>query len=1181
LKILNIVNLRVVMPYEQELSAGVSVAGVGASVSIGSYSDNNGTGFSLGLTAAAAAAYSGKVSFGYDNKGNFGITKTESIKGIGAVAKFGTVGGTVVGGEKTVNGVPIGYAVIGTVTVTGVTQTVTKEFTPPNTAKVTINIPPAPNILNFYNQNPETDPASPGDNGIGGYDSHTGTTSELGADIDEGDDPDIGGWINTTPGRDVSDSSGGPDSEGISDASLGGWGDGSMFAPLAIDLDGDGVELIDMDASTAFYDLNGDGFRTHLGWVSADDGFLAYDKNTDGIIQDGDEISFVSYVEGAVTDLEGLQYFDSNSDGVLDSSDAEWSKFGVWQDIDQDGETDDGEFQSLGDQGITSITLSSDGIEEDVGSNHIFGTGSYVMAGGASADFADVALETSAIGFNISADGHINIQAEEDSSIYLDGRFSDLDVDLGKFGYIAAFGFDGDDSLSAGSATDVLIEGGDGDDTLTGGTGDDWIAGGAGADSLSAGDGDDILFVDADDTTIDGGDGFDLAFVETADAVTIDLKSKNLEAVFAHDGDDTLTASYTVADETGIYMDGGAGADSLTGGAGDDWLIGGDGSDTLSGGDGDDVLFIDSADTVANISGGAGDDAVFVMDATGVTLDLNAMGVESAYGNDGADTFSTTGSTAVTLSGGGGDDTLTGGSGDDTLAGGAGDDTLTGGTGDDVYNFGYGDGADTIDNTDSGHATATDIVNFTRPVGRFDTLFSKSGDDLITTLTLTGDTLTISGWFSDSARRVDYFVYSGLQNAYAFVGDDTTQSWTAQTDDNYKFVGFGANDSLTGAGGHDILVGGSGGDTLTGGDGSDTVSYEGSSAAVTVSLAANTATGGDAAGDTLTGIENLYGSDHADTLTGDSADNILTGAAGDDTLSGNAGDDTLIGGSGADTITGGDGVDLASYAGSLSGVSIDLLMNTSSGGDAQGDVLTSVENINGSAYDDVLTGDAAANVLSGGSGDDVLTGGEGDDTLTGGAGADTATFEANRASFDVYYDTAADAIMVTDLNAAAFGDEGTDTLRGIETITFNGDGVTLDMTIAPKAQAAIARLETDNVANWKVAATGGEADADGVIALAYALETQASHGTVTIDTHGNYTYTPQASYSGQDSFRFRSTDIGGRASVATISLYVGVSTDELKIDAAFGDNWGEDFYRSFQIANDERPKRLPAERLAA
>mgnify|MGYP003339214876 CR=1 FL=1 len=60
-----------------------------------------------------------------------------------------------------------------------------------------------------------------------------------------------------------------------------------------------------------------------------------------------------------------------------------------------------------------------------------------------------------------------------------------------------------------------------------------------------------------------------------------------------------------------------------------------------------------------------------------------------------------------------------------------------------------------------------------------------------------------------------------------------------------------------------------------------------------------------AGSDTLSGIENLEGSNLNDTLTGSSAANILTGLDGNDTLNGGAGNDRLIGGLGKDTLTGG------------------------------------------------------------------------------------------------------------------------------------------------------------------------------------------------------------------------------------------------------------------------------------
>ena len=61
-----------------------------------------------------------------------------------------------------------------------------------------------------------------------------------------------------------------------------------------------------------------------------------------------------------------------------------------------------------------------------------------------------------------------------------------------------------------------------------------------------------------------------------------------------------------------------------------------------------------------------------------------------------------------------------------------------------------------------------------------------------------------------------------------------------------------------------------------------------------------TVSGGDAAGDTLSGIEQVIGSGFADTLTGDANANTLWGMAGDDVLTGGGGGDTLKGGDGND-----------------------------------------------------------------------------------------------------------------------------------------------------------------------------------------------------------------------------------------------------------------------------------------
>jgi Ca2+-binding RTX toxin-like protein len=212
------------------------------------------------------------------------------------------------------------------------------------------------------------------------------------------------------------------------------------------------------------------------------------------------------------------------------------------------------------------------------------------------------------------------------------------------------------------------------------------------------------------------------------------------------------------------------------------------------------------------------------------------------------------------------------------------------------------------------------------------------------------------------------------------------------TDDADTIFGLGGNDWIFGYGGDDILQGGDGADVLNGGDGSDTASYGDSPTGVIVNLATGHGSGGTAEGDLFMSVENLSGSAFNDFLVGNYQANVLSGGWGNDTLNGGAGGDILNGGTGVDT---------ASYVDSPAGVMVSLLWDTASGGDAQGDDLNSIENVNGSHHDDSLYGDHAANVLWGRGGDDTLLGfggndtlwgdergGSGEDLLNGGAGAD-------------------------------------------------------------------------------------------------------------------------------------------------------------------------------------------------
>jgi Ca2+-binding RTX toxin-like protein len=398
-------------------------------------------------------------------------------------------------------------------------------------------------------------------------------------------------------------------------------------------------------------------------------------------------------------------------------------------------------------------------------------------------------------------------------------------------------------------------------------------------------------------------------------------------------------------------------------------------------------------------------------------------GVGSAYndiilGNDGNNE----------LLGGAGDDKIAGFAGNDRLFGEAGNDELDGGAGDDTLIGGAGN-----DKLDGGDGA--------------DAIRGGNGDDFIR-----------GGRDSLASRDINNTIpISQLE--------DQTESF----DGNDRLYGEGGNDIIEGGQGDDILDGGAGDDILRGQDGvdvfiggagSDTVDYSHESPfQLLVNLETNVASGGTASGDTFYSIENLIGSDdRIDRFIGNSADNhfqglgggdvfnggagndILDGARDADVLYGDDGDDTLIGGAGFDYLNGGAGNDTAVYtigadSRSKQGVNVNLATGVASGGDAEGntsagvkgDILISIENLVGSAYDDNLFGDGGVNKLYGGGGNDTIGGGAGKDYIDGGEGQDMVAF----------YDSTAG------VNVNLASNTGEDTLVSIEGIAGSGFNDTL------------------------------------------------------------------------------------------------------------------------------------------
>jgi hypothetical protein len=150
------------------------------------------------------------------------------------------------------------------------------------------------------------------------------------------------------------------------------------------------------------------------------------------------------------------------------------------------------------------------------------------------------------------------------------------------------------------------------------------------------------------------------------------------------------------------------------------------------------------------------------------------------------------------------------------------------------------------------------------------------------------------------------------------------------------------------------------------------------------------------------GIDDIVTGNADDQVTGgDNVDFIDTGP-GVDRLQGESGPDFLTGGPGADTIDGGSKNDRARYREAAAPVTVDLRAHSGSVfGEAGQDVLVSVEDVEGGARADTLTGDSGPNELVG-AGSGVLpnsgppVSGSGPDTLTGLGGNDTIDAKRNR-----------------------------------------------------------------------------------------------------------------------------------------------------------------------------------------
>ncbi|MFK7875206.1 MAG: calcium-binding protein, partial [Paracoccaceae bacterium] len=577
-----------------------------------------------------------------------------------------------------------------------------------------------------------------------------------------------------------------------------------------------------------------------------------------------------------------------------------------------------------------------------------------------------------------------------------------------------------DAELSGDAGNDVLVGGG-GNDILSGDEGNDQLDGDLGNDTLEGGIGNDVLRGGAGADSIDGGDDFDqvdfsqssegIFLIESASTAGLMLgqggeaegdRVRNVEHFIGSNFDDTFYGNTTV----GNVFEGGLGNDVLIGGNEGDLFIGGLGADIMRG----------------NRSGEPdtpGDGASYVFSDGGVIIDLplgvgwggeaqgdRFYGIENFQLSRNADRFLGD-DVANLVDGYDGDDILEGGGGRDTIGAGVGNDTV----------FAVGDG----DNLDGGgflnYRPDMDLLSYEKASAGVN-VDLHDGDGRIRGASGPGDDIAFSQYIQFNAEaeneilsrsRSDDVRISSFENLTGSVFDDVLRG-----DDRGNTIRGGAgDDTISGQAGDDLLVGGLGADEIFGNEGTDTADYRLSNALVFADLRDGAVgVGGHATGDTYTGVENLIGSQFADSLVGNDLNNRL-----DPHLNTTGSVESLVGFGGTDTA-------VLNYRTDSSGDGIAMfLASTGAGavrrtepGQTSGDLavnlntIEQVDAVTSAGEDQFISRIRGNDNVNTAQGDDFIDMFEGSDRIRAGAGDDVVLRFGELSSVEFLYTGAGDAM---------------------------------------------------------------------------------------------------------------------------------------------------------------------------
>ena len=485
----------------------------------------------------------------------------------------------------------------------------------------------------------------------------------------------------------------------------------------------------------------------------------------------------------------------------------------------------------------------------------------------------------------------------------------------------------GNNNISGGNGNDVIY-GGNGDDTISGGYGMDIIAGGKGNDTIN-GNG------DADTYIWNLGDDLDTITASNIDKIQFGEGITEDSLTFRCEGNNLRIIVNN--DETqGIILVN---------------------------------FFYDTNYKLNNVQ--FADGSTLNLAVTGLTFDQHFSRGDTITGTSFDDIINAQNTYSVTINAGDGSDTINAGEGNDTInagngnniiKGSKGNDSLNAGSGDDTYIWNLGDGYDTIYDSNG-----NDKIVFGTEITPEDLTFTQNGNNLV--ITMKGDSsqgIEIINYYNSHPLEELHFADGTVkllpQMDITLVQGNHNETING-TNSNETIYGNGGNDTINGGYGNDVLIGGTGNDTLNGGGDNDTYIY-------------NLGDGLDTISDNAGSNKIVFGEGIAQSNLGFTqiGNNLLIYLNGDKNQ----------------------GIVINNFfyndsykIGEIHFADNSVFYLSETGLTLEQSDRTDNMTINGTDYDDTITGGSGHDTINAGDDDDVLIGGKGNDTLNGGYGRDT------------------------------------------------------------------------------------------------------------------------------------------------------------------------------------------------